>query len=271
MKNLNAHLLKIIISIIIFVIIVPFLINLMFKVYLMDFLSAEWNAGDLLTFYGSIIGGVITLLGVVITLDNNAKQTKMDDDVKYRPILRLDSVNGEWNNIMGRRNVGISFPFIALNDDIYENAKREVFHEQMSEVCDFHLIFKNKGRGEATDASFEDVRIYDISWDEKSHLSIDSKQLIIGELLVDESVDLIITFPSYLFLKENQNEYNIFIEFTLSYNNIFHRNKRKVKLLSNFKIIPLKLAVDPYFYKERFRYYQIKTEFVGTTQVEEVH
>ena len=51
---------------VILVVIVPIFINLSFKVYLAPLFTAEWGAGDLLSYYGSLLGGIITLVGVVI-------------------------------------------------------------------------------------------------------------------------------------------------------------------------------------------------------------
>ena len=44
---------------VILVVIVPIFINLSFKVYLAPLFTAEWGAGDLLSYYGSLLGGII--------------------------------------------------------------------------------------------------------------------------------------------------------------------------------------------------------------------
>lgn len=41
---------------VILVVIVPIFINLSFKVYLAPLFTAEWGAGDLLSYYGSLLG-----------------------------------------------------------------------------------------------------------------------------------------------------------------------------------------------------------------------
>ena len=52
---------KIIIIAIVILFVIPLLINLSFKIDSIRLLAAEWTAGDLLSFYGAVLGAVITL------------------------------------------------------------------------------------------------------------------------------------------------------------------------------------------------------------------
>ena len=64
----------------------------------------------------------------------------------------------------------------------------------------FHVLLKNKGRGEAVDVSLDSVKIEEVSWDDDSKLYIASNMpLSMGDILVDEkqmssSIFLIICF-----------------------------------------------------------------------------
>jgi hypothetical protein len=49
---------------------------------------------------------------------------------------------------------------------------------------------------------------------------------------------------------------------------MFHRNKRTMKILSDFKIIPINEAPAPYFYKEDFEYYEVEVRFMGYQQID---
>lgn len=140
----------------------------------------------------------------------------------------------------------------------------------MEDTSDFHLIFQNKGRGEAIEVSLDHAGIREVDWDENSHLYIGtSSPLSLGEILVSESADIIISLPNFLFLKEGQNNNHIWIELTVSYDDMFHRNRREMRILSDFKIIPVNKVPFPYVYKEGFEYYRVEVRYMGSQQIKE--
>ncbi len=140
----------------------------------------------------------------------------------------------------------------------------------MEETSDFHLIFQNKGRGEAIEVSLDCAEIKEVDWDQSSHLYIGtSVPLSLGEILVDESADIIISLPNFLFLKEGQINNHIWIYLTVSYDDMFLRNRRTLKILSDFQIIPRTKAPAPYFYKEGFEYYEVEVLYMGSQQIKE--
>ena len=253
---------------VILVVIVPIFINLSFKVYLAPLFTAEWGAGDLLSYYGSLLGGIITLVGVVMTLNYQTKQSERDDSIKYKPILKIASVENTYPEFIGRREFRVYFPVQYSKDDINKKAIESLFEKQMESITSFHVILENKGRGEAVDVSLNSVNIAEVSWDDESNICITSSApSSIGDILVNEKVDIIITFPNYLFLKDvtfDQN--NILIELKISYNDMFRRNKRELKLLLDFQIAKSKNAPAPCFYKDGFTYCFVETTFVGLAQ-----
>lgn len=89
----------------------------------------------------------------------------------------------------------------------------------------------------------------------------------LGEILVNETADIIISIPNFLFLRKGQDEKHIWIVLTISYDDMFHRNKRTMKILSDFKIIPINKAPAPYFYKEDFEYYEVEVRLMGYQQI----
>ena len=100
---------KIIIAIVI-LFVIPFFINLSFKIDSIGLLAAEWTAGDLLSFYGAVLGAVITLIGLAITLNYQSEQARKDDEIKYKPILKLNSVETEYNGFMSHFINGYELP-----------------------------------------------------------------------------------------------------------------------------------------------------------------
>ena len=233
---------KIVIIAIVILFVIPFLINFSFKTYSIRFLVAEWSAGDLLSFYGAVLGALITLIGLIVTLNYQSKQARKVDEIKYKPILKLKSVETENNGFMGRRELKILFPYHSFNADEFKVQKENYFYKQ--------------------------AEIKEVDWDQSTHLYIGtSVPLSLGEILVDESADIIISLPNFLFLKEGQINNHIWFYLTVSYDDMFLRNRRTLKILSDFQIIPRTKAPAPYFYKEGFEYYEVEVLYMGSQQI----
>ncbi|MGT2895113.1 hypothetical protein ACVRZR_01840 [Streptococcus entericus] len=246
-------------------IVIPFLINLIFKFRSIELLVAEWNAGDLLSFYGSILGSLVTLWGLNKTLDFQFEQSQQSDIIKYKPILKLESVLAQYNDFIARREIAIKFPFISYLDDPLQEQKQIQFSKQMEKESNFHFLVKNKGRGEAVNVILEDILLKEVSWDEHSHLYIAvSQKQSLDEILVNDVVDIVIRFPEYIFLKEKQDNYTIRIEFSIKYKDMFRKSSRQLTLLSEFKVFPKSVAVPPYIYKESFDYFNVEFSYEGT-------
>ena len=62
---------------------IPFLINLSFKYSSIDLFSAEWSAGDLLSFYGTMLSFIgTTFLGCLTLYQNHTIKKNSDDRMK---------------------------------------------------------------------------------------------------------------------------------------------------------------------------------------------
>lgn len=81
---------KTIIAFVIFVIIIPFAINWLFKIdAICDFFVAEWGPGDALAFYGTILASAVTIIGVYITVEQAQHNYHMDEINRVKPYLAL--------------------------------------------------------------------------------------------------------------------------------------------------------------------------------------
>lgn len=131
------------------------------------------------------------------------------------------------------------------------------------------MVLKNKGRGEATNVSLDKALLKKVELDKESHLYIkESFPVSLGEIIVDETVDIDIALPNFMFLKNGSSEDFIFIELKISYDDIFQRNKTTIKTLLVFKITPKKGFEPPYVYKEGFKFYNVKVEFMEFRPIE---
>mgnify|MGYP001790089462 CR=1 FL=1 len=262
---------KIIIIAIVILFVIPLLINLSVKIDSIRLLAAEWTAGDLLSFYGAVLGALITLIGLIVTLDNQSKQARKDDAVKYRPILRFNSMNNEFKKLMGRQEVIISFPFDSPeqeNKKILSELDKRIYERYTNDLTHFHMVLKNKGRGEATKVSLDKAVLKNAKLDEERHLYIkQSFPVSLGEIIVDETVDIDIALPNFMFLKDGISEDFIFIELEMSYDDIFQRNRTTIKTLFLFKITHKDCFKATYVYNEGFKFYMVEVEFVEFRQI----
>ncbi len=77
----------------VFVILIPLLINLLFKLHSsIDFFVAEWNASAALTFYGALLGAGITVYGVYLTIQYSRENYKEDVRNRVLPFIVIDKL-----------------------------------------------------------------------------------------------------------------------------------------------------------------------------------
>ena len=135
---LFKHKWKIIGSIIIFWVLIPLIINLAFKINAVTSLfAAEWSAGDVLSFYGSIIAAVVTIIGVYITIDYSRKNFDEDEMNRIRPYMALTHYKFRARKVL----LGNNTPVETENQgDFYEEYKLEriyiVLNESSIEIKD---------------------------------------------------------------------------------------------------------------------------------------
>jgi hypothetical protein len=262
----NKDLPKIIIIAIVILFVIPLLINLSFKIGSIRLLAAEWTAGDLLSFYGAVLGALITLIGLVITLDYQSKQARKDDDVKYRPILKIIEVKRGTQKLddielIGEEELRISFP--GLDGSNYGYNGNGNFRK-------FKIVLKNKGRGEATNVYLDAAYVKNASWDEDIHLDFSTSfPVSLGEVLVGESLVFNISVPEHMFLKEMFTENLVSIELVISYDNIFHRNRTTIKGLFTFIIRGSEIYEASYDYKPDFQFMRATWDYLKFQQIEE--
>ncbi len=107
--------------ILLFLFVIPLIINYSFKLKTkINFFIIEWNAGDALTFYGSIIGSIISILGVFLSI-KYAQQNYLQDTLnKVLPYLSLE--------ILEKKLID---PFSeSIYSKIYNTAKSESVKKQ---------------------------------------------------------------------------------------------------------------------------------------------
>lgn len=217
-----------------------------------------------LSFYSSIIGGSIALIGVWITLLNDRKEKKEEDSIKYKPILRVFGINEHDNCLL--REVHFNLPFSSNNDDPKKEKKYDLFSKQTrSEVPLFRLVFKNVGRGETFNAILEKAEVKEVSWDTDSNLSFAGGwNQYVGEICKDELFGVDFYLPEYLFITEDLNgryyheiSFNLYINYSDMFNRVKYQDIVHIKLKVTIEKIE---SEEPYYYKNNFKWAKVNYE-----------
>lgn len=89
-KNFLKHKRKIMLAFLVFIVIIPAVINWIFKLKApCDFFVAEWGASDVLAFYGTMLASVTTILGVYISIEYAQRNYRIDEANRVKPYLTL--------------------------------------------------------------------------------------------------------------------------------------------------------------------------------------
>ena len=140
MKWLCKNKWYILIAVFITVFIMPFVINVSFKISApLYFLEAEWQASDVLTFYGSILAGSLTVVGVFLSIRCSQHSYKEDARNRVRPYLAVSILSKK----MKLRPLHPPDP--PTDEDSSMNAKdcQETYEEFINDM--FYIIVSNDG------------------------------------------------------------------------------------------------------------------------------
>lgn len=215
-------------------------------------------------FYGTILSGLFTLVGVVMTIKYESRVKRKDDLVTYKPILSVDGIDIPVN--CGVREVGLSMGFSALNSDPEKEKKQEKFYKQLNENNPkYRLMIKNKGRAETFNTILESYEVVSANWDNEINLySNYSNHQYVGEILKDEYFGIDVNLPNYLFMPEKMQGilwYELRTNTFITYSDIFNKIKYQYRIHTVYKVIIDEYQTEqPYFYKDNFKYAKVHYE-----------
>lgn len=202
---------------------------------------------DMISFFGSLLGGYITLWGVLLTLEYQNNQNRREEELKYKPILDVEEVNVDDRLLptCKYREFTITYP----NYDIGEGILLD------GQTVETNLLFKNSGRGETHKTIIEDIRVKNVSWDENAHLCPDySGPLYIGEITSGSHFKIKINLPTRLFmpiLSDGSESYSMAITVNITYSDMFDRMKYRLDLHLLFGVSVSRFVEElPEYYKD---------------------
>lgn len=190
------------------------------------------DTGAWIGYYGSVLGGIITLSGVWITIRYYEKENKINKSIEYKPILVLTGLSVP-EKILKSCKVSLGIQTLSSSDRtpgyIHKNVNKEVLN----------LCITNNGRGETSNAYLDfTVDTENLDWTEKHILYSSTSRQHIGEILSNENIGVKIELPSYLLVKEdiffNKKYVEINTLLTLEYMDMFDRAKYKYILHLRF-------------------------------------
>lgn len=265
MKEKTKNIILIILSGIILVFLVPLLISVMFKFnFSISFLQSEWDAGDALAFYGALLSGALTVVGVFLTIRNENNKAKKDDSIKYKPILELHGIN--LSETCGYREVGLGYSISLSNNNPNKELIEKFFLENLcGKQPKYKLFFKNVGRGETYNARLENFEVHSLNWEDISNLSSNySTPQYIGEINKDGYLGVYVYLPNYLILPKDSSSVKYFdlcTKLTISYSDMFDRIKYKSILCVHHRIKTLESPdIAPEVSDENYHY--VKVEYL---------
>ena len=132
MKNiLKKYWRSILLFIIIGLVLIPFLIHLFFKINsCCEFFIAEWTAGDVLAFYGVLLGSVATVWGVYLSIQFSRSNYEDDTKRKVLPFIVLTTLK-----------VKVKYNPLAMQDIRKETVKKDTYEEVL--LNEVYFILSN--------------------------------------------------------------------------------------------------------------------------------
>lgn len=259
---------KLIVCVLLTLLIIPVLINIVYKIDIgIWLLQSEWNAGEMLSFYGAILSAVGTVLGVVYTIRNDYRLRSRENAILYKPILELVDINPNESKLRPSRTVGIGYQVSALKTN-NEIGSDYFFEQQKSRNPQFVLWFRNVGRGETINTVVDSFEIVSIGWPDISnlHSNIGGKQFI-GEIVQGGEFIVNMNLPTCLIMPKNQGDslwFELRAELIISYSDMFakHRYQRRYHFI--FKVIVEDEETPaPYIRSDDYHYVSVIYEFLG--------
>lgn len=257
---------KLMLCVFVVLIIIPLLINILYKINIgIWLLQSEWNAGELLSFYGAILSAIGTVLGVFYTIRNDYRLRSRENTILYKPILELVGINTILSDLVISRDVGIGYPISLSSTDIDSSY---FFEQQQSLNPKYILLFRNVGRGETLNTVVNSFNVVEVNWEDISYLhsNINENQAV-GEIVQGGEFIVNMNLPTCLIMPKNQGDWSWFelrAELIISYSDMFAKNQYQRKYHFIFKVIVEdEVTPAPNISSDEYHYVSVRYEFLG--------
>jgi len=228
MKNILIVFLFVILGWVFLFIILPYFIYQSIIPFKNMGLINDIDIGSFIGFFGSIIGGILTLIGVWLTISFQMNNIKKERAIQLKPVLQGIKGSDEANNI-----ADIILKYNILDSNILEDLGAKSSWFDNKPYHQENIYIKNKGRGETGQFKIDNHKLsfYDI----KNHKKVTETVFISSyehfdkipeEINVEESLNIAIKIPKFLPLNEklitNYREFNAVVDINMRYSDMFN-------------------------------------------------
>lgn len=219
----------------------------------------------LLNSYSTILGGLITLVGVWMTIKYENKAKNEENLIIYKPILEVCGVNEDITCLL--REVSLGMSYYSSNSDPDREQKQKKFYEQQRDNIKYRILLQNKGRGETFNTVLDCFELVEISWDkDNTILSGNSGRQYVGEILKDGYFGIDVNLPKYLFMPEKLEGrlwHELRANIIINYSDMFDKMKYQYRIHLIAKVSVEKFEENqPYFYKENLKYAKVRYDAI---------
>ena len=196
------------------------------------------DVGAWIGYYGAVLGGAITLIGVWLTIKNQEKESRQEKSIQFKPILNLKDIQSH-KKLIVYREVELGVPRYSS-----ESHSSQYFLFNQNNKIPFYLTIKNDGRGETSSGylkTFEPV-YNSINWTDKHNLypTISANQYI-GELLSGQELGIKINLPPYLLIRKEvyseKDEVELDTILEITYNDMFDERSYQYTIHVRFNVV----------------------------------
>lgn len=163
-KILYSFLLLLLIILLIFVI--PYFINIAFRIP--SVFSVDWNVNDALSYYGTILGSIATIIAIIITINNERKSLLKEKELSVTPILETSPYNIPNGNMPNNINLPFVYTKITLNEISAKNDHESIniycdYMDKFPDIPDINVGYKNIGLASALSVNINLYVLYKIN------------------------------------------------------------------------------------------------------------
>ena len=186
-----------------------------------------------ISFFGSVAGGLLTITGVIWSLEAQENQRREDLAIQYKPLLSLIDV---FSSKSKEEHIFTTQRDIYYGSMVCNNSSYAAENEKYKNDNYIGLVFNNIGRGQIENCVITDVTTNDntffensIFWDFRANFA---------DLMVGEKSAIIIHFPIYTPLYANNivSPFYYSLKITIRYTDEFNINKYKYEVYVSLKI-----------------------------------
>lgn len=121
--------------------VIPFLINVFFQYQApLRWLEATWGSGDLLSFYGSVLTGILAILGVFWTVQYSKKQYKEDNINRVLPYIAINTMQTETKVDV----IEYILWSLGIINEEKNNKKKDIQNQEKNEMVKYREYILNK-------------------------------------------------------------------------------------------------------------------------------